>query len=58
MKCYWWRPEPDWPRSADAAAHLRGPRVRNFGDEITEFLLKQMGISPTTGHRHVIPSCW
>lgn len=45
MKCYWWRPEPDWPRSADAAAHLRGPRVRNFGDEITEFLLKQMGIS-------------
>ena len=45
MKCYWWRPEPDWPRSADAAAHLRGLRVRNFGDEITEFLLKQMGIA-------------
>jgi hypothetical protein len=29
----------------DAAEHLRGPRVRNFGDEITEFILKQMGIT-------------
>jgi hypothetical protein len=24
---------------------LRGPRIRNFGDEITGFLLKQMGIA-------------
>ncbi|MCW2590081.1 MAG: hypothetical protein JWQ86_2508 [Mycobacterium sp.] len=45
MKCHWWRPEPDWPWTADAAEHLRGPRVRNFGDEITEFILKQMGIT-------------
>ena len=45
MKCYWWRPEPDWPRSADAPEHLRGPRVRNFGDEITEFILQKMGVA-------------
>lgn len=43
MKIYWWRPEPDYPRSADAAISLRGPRIRNFGDELTHLIMKKMG---------------
>jgi len=43
LKVYWWRPEPDWPWSADAAESLRAPRIRNFGDEITHLNLNKMG---------------
>jgi pyruvyltransferase len=41
-KVYWWRPEPDY--NGLGALHLRGPATRNFGDQLNEFVMTQMGL--------------
>src|ERR1700722_17094481 len=40
--CYWWRPQPDY--RGPGAQHLRGPALKNFGDQISEYVLKQLSL--------------
>lgn len=37
MRAYWWRP------GNAASIHLIGPPIRNYGDQINEFILQQLG---------------
>jgi hypothetical protein len=40
MKVYWWRRTG----APQTSVHLIGPPIQNFGDQINEFVLKQLGV--------------